>query len=148
MINGPAAAADTIGVVTDATPVDAGAAIAPDRSSHDHRPTWVLVAVGSFTLAVLTLAVVAWIDLHADAWRGAVTCSASFDAPRTVRMLVSLCAAAGFAGLAVSGVWLGVHPAHPRASRTFWLATGVACLAVLGVVVFGGTAIDHCLRAL
>ena len=129
-------------------PVDVG--VAPDRPSAGkvRRDVWVLVTVGTFTLAVLTVAVIAWIDLHADAWAGAVLCSASFGAPRAVRMLVSLCAAASFVGLAVSGVWLGLHPAHLRGRRTFWAATALAWLAVLGVAMFGSTLIDDCLRTL
>jgi len=135
--------------VTDATtPVDGGAVMARDRTSRDLRPTWVLIALGAFTLAVLTLALIAWIDLHDDAWRAAASCSATFDAPRTVRRLVSLCAAGGYAGLAVSGVWLGLRPARPRARRVFWAAVTIAWLAVLGVALFGGTLIDDCSAAL
>ena len=129
-------------------PVDVGVTTDRPSTGTAQRAVWVLVAVGTATLAVLTLAVIVWIDLHADAWEGAVVCSASFGAPRTVRTLVSLCAAAGFAGLAVSGVWLGLHPAYPRARRAFWTAIGVAWLAVLGVATSGSTMIEHCRRGL
>ncbi len=134
--------------MTEARSFDVGAAPAPNPPSPELRPTWVLVAVGAVTLAVLTLASVAWIDLHDDVWRAAASCSASFDAPRAVRRLVSLGAAGGFAGLAAAGVWLGVRPVARPARLVFWSAVAVGWLTVIGVAVFGGTLITDCSVAL
>lgn len=143
-INVQAEAADTLDVVTEATSVDVGASTETIEMTKALRAARVLFWMGAVTLAVLTLASIAWIDTHADVWRVAARCGGSFEAPQIVRSAVSLSAAGALVGLSGSSFWLGVRPTDRRARRVFWSAVVVAWLAVSAMALVVGNTASEC----
>lgn len=129
--------------VTDATPTDAGVD-AVSEPTPKPPPSWLLVAAGTLTLVSLALALVAWIDVHVEVWEAAARCSGSFVAPAWARGLASIIAGTSMTGLAISGLWLGLHPGDRRARRLFWAAILLAWVGFVAMALFAGHEISEC----
>lgn len=127
--------------MTDTTPADVGADTV--ETAKPLRAARVFFVVGFVTLVVLTFAFMAWIDVHVTVWSAGPGCD-PFAAPDRVRGLTTAIGAAGLVGLAVSGLWLGVRPAHRIAQRIFWSAIVLAWVAVGGIFVLGLKVIIDC----
>jgi hypothetical protein len=136
MVNRRAAAADTLGTVTEESSIAGGTTTETAETATALRAATVLFLVGIVTLAVLTFFLDAWINVHVRVWRAGPGCN-PFGAANIVRGLTTLVAAAGVVGIAVSGLWLGIRPVNRNARRLFWSAIVSAWVAVGGFWLFG-----------